>query len=114
MMRGRADAMPRVYISGPITGVDPTRCREKFAAAEKHIRNLGGVPINPLMVAQMWPGLGYDDYINIDLALIDICDEIYVLRGFAASQGCGLEMAYAKRQGCRVRYQVDEERVVEA
>ena len=40
--------MQKIYISGPITGIDPEVCQARFEKAEKELKSQGFTPINPL------------------------------------------------------------------
>ena len=80
--------MKKVYISGPMSGIDKDVCRRMFEEAENEVIDLFGYrPVNPIYLEGAFPGLTYDDYIAIDKTLIDRCDAIYMLRGWEASWG---------------------------
>ena len=81
------------YISGPITGVEDYW--ERFADAENTLAGNSLIPINP---AGAFPeGLPYEWYMNIDLRIVDQCDAICFLDGYANSNGAGREAKRADR-----------------
>ncbi|MBQ8919452.1 MAG: DUF4406 domain-containing protein [Acidaminococcaceae bacterium] len=75
------------YISGPITGVDDYW--DNFANAENTLTIAGVIPINP---AGAFPeGLPYEWYMKIDMRIVDECDSLCFLDGYANSNGAGRE-----------------------
>ena len=80
------------YISGPITGVEDYW--ERFADAENMLTENSLIPINP---AGAFPeGLPYEWYMNIDLRIVDQCDALCFLDGYANSNGAGREAKRAR------------------
>lgn len=86
-----------IYISGKITG-DPCY-RYKFSEAEKRLREMGHIVINP---AAIFCGKSYKDFIDVDLTLLSKCDAIYMLEGWEDSKGAQLEKHYAEVVGLKV------------
>lgn len=82
----------RVYIAGAMTGV--FRYKESFMEAEKRIKDLGHIVVNPAYLPE-----GLNDYFEINKAMIDQCDAIYVLAGSGSSIGTQKEIAYCKGKG---------------
>lgn len=70
----------RVYIAGAMTG--KFKYKEDFARGEKRIKELGHIALNPSFLPE-----GLADYFEINKAMIDQCDAIYVLRGYEKSVG---------------------------
>lgn len=66
----------RVYISGGITGVDDYE--RKFELAEKHLISEGFNVINPAKYNKCLAGLSYEEFMKIDMTLLDMCDYIYI------------------------------------
>ncbi len=82
----------RVYIAGTMTG--KFNYKEPFMRAEQNIKALGHIVVNPAYLPE---GLG--DYFEINKAMIDQCDGIYVLAGSKASVGTQKEIEYCKSKG---------------
>lgn len=82
----------RVYIAGAMTGV--FNYKEPFMEAERYIKGLGHIVINPAYLPE-----GLSNYFEINKAMIDQCDAIYVLRGSGASVGTQKEIEYCKSKG---------------
>ncbi len=84
----------KVYISGAITGTD--MYMERFAIAEKELAELGYIPINPAKVnAQLPKETSYEEYMKMSMLMLDMCDSIYMLRGWQKSCGANREYGYA-------------------
>lgn len=88
----------RVYIAGAMTGV--FKYKEKFIEAEEYIRGLGHIVLNPSFLPE-----GLSDYYEINKAMIDQCDAIYVLLNYENSKGTKKEIEYAESTGKQVIYQ---------
>lgn len=82
----------RVYIAGAITG--KFTYREDFARGEKTIKEMGHIALNPSFLPE-----GLADYFEINKAMIDQCDAIYVLRGSENSKGVKKELEYVESKG---------------
>ena len=94
----------RVYISGPITGVPDYM--EKFEAAEKELVEKGFAVVNPAKINYGMPDdMTYEEYMEIDIKLIDMCDVICMLRGWKMSRGANREYGYALGKGKTIIYQ---------
>lgn len=83
----------RIYISGPITGVDSYL--ENFKAAEEELKAGGFEVINPAAFNRVLPEMDYEEYMKIDLELLELCDGIYMLEGWKQSKGANREYGYA-------------------
>lgn len=83
----------RVYISGAITGVD--NYESKFEQAEKYLVSNGFSVINPAKFNKCLTGLSYEEYMLIDMTLIDMCGTMYMLEGWERSCGSNREYGYA-------------------
>lgn len=82
--------MPKVYISGAITGTKDYM--ERFAQAEKELTERGYSVINPAKVnAQLPDDTTYEEYMKMSLAMLDMCDYICMLDGWEKSNGACLE-----------------------
>ena len=96
----------RVYISGPITGVDDYM--ENFNKAEKYLTSLGYDVVNPAKVDAVLPKMSYDEYLRIDLYLLAQCDAIYLLDGWNRSNGARAEMKDALMIGIDIYLETEE------
>lgn len=82
----------RVYIAGSMTG--KFKYKEDFAKAERFIKELGHIALNPSFLPE-----GLADYFEINKAMIDQCDAIFVLKGSENSVGTQKELKYAESKG---------------
>lgn len=83
-----------VYISGPITGVE--RYWEAFEKAEDELEAAGFIPLTPTRLPK---GLTNEQYMRIDLAMIDAPDAVYFLPGWRESPGALVESDYCMYTG---------------
>ena len=93
--------MSKIYLSGPISGLDIEHARELFAAAQKEMAKQGWECVNPmnngLPVEAPW-----EEHLALDVLNLFSCKAIAMLPGWEASQGARLEHALAKRIGMRI------------
>ena len=85
----------KVYISGPMEGVEDYL--GNFREAEENLLKLGHVVVNParLDIAVKGIRLSREDYLELDLKLLEWCDAIVMLDGWQQSCGCNREYGYA-------------------
>lgn len=90
----------RIYISGPITGIDGYM--ENFDEAERYL--MDAFPeaqiMNPAKINIFMPGdFTHDEYLEMSLKELSMCDAIFMLSGWRQSAGACMEFgyAYAKR-----------------
>lgn len=96
-----------VYISGPMTGID--NYYVLFKEAQHHLESMGFDVINPAFHMDRLPeGLTYEQFMKIDLALLDACDAIYLLKGWENSKGANRELGFALGKGLKIMFQGDE------
>lgn len=100
----------RIYISGPMTGVEPREYRRRFSEAEAILRRYGYECINPCRVwACRWPWIyrtmewvlgkrwAYAVVLAYDLLLLMTrADGIVMLPGWLASRGARIENYVAR------------------
>lgn len=97
----------RIYISGPISGVDNFRYR--FANAQMWLEEKYKPEfcINPAANNEAIESVDYERIMGVSLALVEVCDTIYLLRGWERSLGCRQEYGYAMAKGMRVIKECD-------
>lgn len=94
--------MPKkIYISGPITN-NPDY-KKQFSRKYRELEDSGKwTVLSPLMINAK---LSWDDYMKIDLAMVEVCDVIYMMKGWENSTGAKTELEYAKAHGLEVIYE---------
>ena len=81
-----------VFISGAITSVPDYK--ERFSKAEKHLYEIGAEAVfNPATLPYS-DKISHDEYMAICFKMLDCCDTIFLLNGWAESEGACSEEAY--------------------
>lgn len=94
----------RVYISGPIT--KDKDHYQKFINAENKLIMDGYEVINPAKIGRMLPkSFEHKDYMDVDFALMQKCDAIYLLKGWRASIGSVNELSFARQREMKILYE---------
>lgn len=84
----------KIYISGAITGTDDYM--ERFAKAEKELTEQGYSVVNPAKVnAQLPEDTSYEEYMKMCFCMLDMCESIFMLKGWEKSCGANREYGYA-------------------
>ena len=91
----------KILVAGKITG-EPDY-KEKFAAAEKELCDLGHIVLNQAKLPQ---GMEHAEYMKIYFAMIDVSDGVMFLPGWETSKGAQMEMDYCVGNGRRFLYEV--------
>lgn len=99
----------KIYLSGPITGLDPNECQQLFAAWDWEMLQRGYWTVNPVELDQELENrLGRvptrEEYLRNDLSILLTCDEILMLPGWSNSKGAQLERRVASECGIKVTY----------
>ena len=71
-----------------------------FFKLEDELLKEGFIVLNP---ARNPKGLTYEDYMDISLAMVRVCDMVFTLDGFEDSPGAKAEVAYAASIGRDIR-----------
>lgn len=100
---------PKVYISGPMSGLDPNEVQRRFNSAELRLQAKGYDPVNPAHIS-VYP-FDYDEFMEIDLKILSYCDGIYMLKGWKDSFGAQMELQYAVMKQHFVMYEDESEAV---
>ena len=95
--------MKKIYIAGKINGLE--NYREIFKQAEDNLKNQGYIVMNPSVLGEGFP---YKSYMPICLAMLEVCDIVYMLNNWKDSKGAKVEHEYAKIQGKEIIYQEDD------
>lgn len=90
----------KVYISGGIT--KDFNYMEKFKNAEEKLAKMGHIVLNPTWIKA---GLSYEEHMHIDLAMIDVCDALYMLPDWKDSKGANVEINYANTKHKLIIYE---------
>jgi hypothetical protein len=96
--------MPKIYISGPISGLNPSEVSKSFAEAEKWLKRQGFVPVSPLNNG-LPESATYTEHMLRDLQMLSECDEVYMLEGWENSRGCRMEIAEAASLKKTIKFQ---------
>lgn len=94
-----------VFISGGMTNVPDFK--NKFLNAENELIKMGYINIfNPAKFSESFPKeISHDACMVIDLAVLSVCDKIYMLNGWEQSVGSKQEYEYAMINGISIMYQ---------
>lgn len=96
-----------IYISGAITGT--ADYMERFNKAENKLANQGYDVVNPARINANLPTIcTHEDYMKVCIAELSICDTIYLLKGYAYSEGALEELAYAINNDYTIILEVEE------
>lgn len=93
--------MKKVYISGGITGVD--NYKEIFDKKQKELEKYGFSVINPAKLDLIMPKEStWQEYMDICIPLLKMCDCIHMLPNYDKSKGAMEELIFAKENGILV------------
>ncbi len=103
---------PKVYISGPMSGLSPQVYVPRFQVAEEILRGRGYRVCNPIRLLPcthpaVYRMIGYYPTLAYDILHLLSCDYIVYLPGYTQSRGCMIERRAARRFGVRRLLTVD-------
>lgn len=94
----------RIYISGPIT--DTTDYMRRFEWSESIWKDLGAEVVNPAKLNSLLPETAtHREYMVASIALLKVCDTIFMLRGWESSKGARQELKYARKHGYQILFE---------
>lgn len=99
-----------VYIAGPITGYDLRERSEAFVEVSSNLLVKGYATVNPMETfsSVVFPeNYTKEQIMKVDLAMLNACDAIYLMKGWQTSQGCVAEYTAAVATGKEILYQED-------
>jgi hypothetical protein len=94
--------MKKCYISGAIT--DSKGYKEKFAKAEKEVKAMGMIPVNPVVLPHKHD-MSWQSYMKEAIKAMLECDCVYMLRDCIQSKGAMIEFDLAKHLYMEIHYQ---------
>lgn len=94
----------KVYISGPMTGLDYKEVWHRFKQVQRQIEDAGYIAYNPCSV-QLPADATHEQYMQWDLPHLMESDIIYFLDGWEKSHGCRYEQQVALATGKDIRYE---------
>ncbi len=90
----------RVYISGRISNTEDYLAR--FATCETRLKSKGYEVINPAKVCSELPQLEWQEYMRVCLAMLKLCDVLYMMKGWVLSDGAWVEYNKATEWGIKI------------
>lgn len=99
-VRGEGEKPPRVYLSGPMSGIEAHNF-PAFRAAAAMLRANGLTVINPAEI-NVDVGAGWHECLRKDMAALASCDMLALLPGWQRSDGAHLELHVAHRLGMEI------------
>lgn len=102
--------MTRIFISGGIAGVD--NYKDKFDSAENRLRGLGFAVVNPANLPKVLPEseTTHEEYMNVCLKILSMCDAICMLDNWEQSKGAKQEHSFAVVHGLTIFHLEDNSR----
>ncbi len=89
----------KIYLSGKITGDD--NYRPKFDEYENKLKHFGHEVFNPAAFPNMFT---WEEFMEIDLKILSLCDAIFLLEDWKESRGARIEKEEAERLGLKILY----------
>lgn len=94
----------KIYISGKITGLPIEEAKAKFADAATQMEDAGYTAYDPMHHVQYDPTWTWEMYMKADIALLCLCDAIYMLDNWQDSTGAKIEHDLAKSLNMTIIY----------
>ena len=94
----------KIYISGPITGVEGYL--KRFDLAENALVAAGYEVVNPAKVNRYLPeSTTHDQYMEMSFVMLEMCDTVFFLEGWENSKGARMEFEYALERGYTMTFE---------
>ena len=96
----------RIYISGAIT--NNPNYKEDFERAEDYLQREypSADIINPALVNSFLPkSTTYEEYMRMSFCMLDMCEAIFMMRGWEKSCGSNRELGYAMAKDMIIMYE---------
>lgn len=90
----------KIYIAGPIT--NNPNFKKQFDRVERELTRLGYIVLNPSILPK---GLTQEEYMRICIPMLNVCDTIYMLKGWEESVEANIEHALAKQANKVIMYE---------
>lgn len=98
-----------VYISGKISGLKPLQAQGAFKTAANvlavHYNFNPKYIINPLDLDAILPAFQPEQFLRLDLVLVEMADYIYMLKNWRDSDGAKAELAHAKKLNKKIMFE---------
>lgn len=104
MMQPRHEKEHKTYISGKVQGIPIENIEKKFKSAERYLKTIGMIPINPLVNGLNESKTEQDHLIN-DLPLLLGSNSIFILDNWFDSKQSRIELKIAQEYGITVMYE---------
>jgi hypothetical protein len=88
-----------IYISGTITKIGMMKAMAIFNSTELKLKEQGYEVVNPCLTNSTLPKLDHDGYMVVSMAMLSLCNTIYMLKGWEDSDGAKEELQYALEHG---------------
>lgn len=96
--------MPKIYISGQITGLDMKHVKTRFFEAEELLKSIGLDPVNPLKNG-LPEEASWERHMIRDIEMLFECDGVLMLSNWHQSKGARIERSIANELGKIVMYE---------
>ncbi len=96
----------KIYIAGKMTGLSKENILENFSTVEKYFNNQGYATMNPAVLWHLDKPENFNpkEYLEINYAMIRLCDALIVLPNSEDSHGTACEIKYANKLNIPVYY----------
>lgn len=90
-----------IYISGPMAGIEGYE--KNFKAAEEKMKEAGHEVVNPAEIDG--EGMTREEFLGLDLWMLEECNAIYMLKGWQQSCGANREYGFALGNNIEILYE---------